>query len=179
MALNYLDDNGIWKANVQVLRQEIDSIRKTGKGRPAKCRVCKTSGFHNCDGLRPCATCRKKKPTAEFYTRRYKDKGGEQYYGSSCKLCERPKMVARYKDKREYVDAIKLAAGCGDCGYDTHAEALEFDHRPGEEKIIAVSHMIPGPYTIEQIEAEIAKCDVRCANCHRVRTAARRSLSSD
>ena len=29
----------------------------------------------------------------------------------------------------------------------------------------------PGKWTEEQVKAEVDKCDLRCTNCHRVRTA--------
>ncbi len=47
---------------------------------------------------------------------------------------------------------------------------LEFDHVRGE-KIRALADMAWRGFGIERIEAEIAKCEVRCANCHRRKTA--------
>jgi hypothetical protein len=42
--------------------------------------------------------------------------------------------------------------------------AVELDHRPGEEKLF---HPYEGRrYPWEKLEAEVAKCDVRCAACH-------------
>ncbi len=55
---------------------------------------------------------------------------------------------------------------CVDCG-ETDVRVLEFDHRG--HKRLAVSLMIrtqPWP----NIEREILKCEVRCANCHRRKT---------
>jgi hypothetical protein len=58
---------------------------------------------------------------------------------------------------------------CVDCG-ETDLLVLEFDHRDPSTKRMSVSSMLEG-YSWLQIEAEIGKCDVRCANCHRRRTA--------
>lgn len=64
--------------------------------------------------------------------------------------------------------------GCMDCGYRRHAEALQFDHRPGEIKV----HNIAGwPFGLESMIEEMDKCDVVCANCHAIRTALRRHLT--
>jgi len=70
------------------------------------------------------------------------------------------------------IDAIKLERGCADCGYNAHAEALDFDHLPGAIKRYEVAQM--GRSGWATIEAEIAKCEVVCSNCHRVRTVRRR-----
>ena len=48
---------------------------------------------------------------------------------------------------------------------------LEFDHRDRTTKIAAVSQLIARQFSWDKIMAEIDKCDVRCANCHRKRTA--------
>lgn len=79
---------------------------------------------------------------------------------------------------------IKLHYGCVDCGYAAHAVALQFDHLG--DKRMNVSDMIRSDYSWESIKEEIAKCQVRCANCHSVITAHRKSenlylqtLSSD
>jgi hypothetical protein len=73
--------------------------------------------------------------------------------------------------RREWLNAIKLERGCIDCGFKTHAAALQFDHRDPETKIKS-SHRRRGMTTSwskERLLAEIAKCDVRCANCHAIR----------
>lgn len=74
----------------------------------------------------------------------------------------------RKAKNRARTDAIKRERGCMDCGYNKHACALDFDHRPGEIKLFNVAALMSGVWA--RVEAEIAKCDVVCANCHRVRT---------
>lgn len=59
---------------------------------------------------------------------------------------------------------------CMDCGQTFHPVCMDFDHRPGETKIEPVSHMLSTSGSIPKMLAEIAKCDVVCANCHRMRT---------
>ncbi len=55
-----------------------------------------------------------------------------------------------------------------DCGYAEHAEALQFDHVRGE-KLHNVSQI--AAFSEARLWAEVAKCEVRCANCHAVKTA--------
>lgn len=76
-----------------------------------------------------------------------------------------------YERRRRLVQDIKLARGCADCGYREHAEALDFDHRPGTTKLFSLSKM--HGHSLEAVLAEVEKCDIVCANCHRVRTAER------
>jgi hypothetical protein len=60
---------------------------------------------------------------------------------------------------------------CVDCG-ETDPLVLEFDHRDPSQKLFSVANGANQTWSWEKIEAEIAKCDVRCANCHRRRTKA-------
>lgn len=60
---------------------------------------------------------------------------------------------------------------CVDCGY-SNSIALEFDHVSGG-KTRGVAETVLGGYSIKRIEEEISKCEIVCANCHRVRTATR------
>lgn len=80
--------------------------------------------------------------------------------------------VRKWQRKRaELICQIKLESGCVDCGYAEHPHALEFDHVRGEKKFAIGSGHCRGA---EALMAEIEKCEVVCANCHRVRTHNRR-----
>jgi hypothetical protein len=79
-------------------------------------------------------------------------------------------MRKRYADELEFVQAYKLERGCVDCGFKGHPAALEFDHLPGREKKFNISQRIAAAVDREALLAEMAKCEVVCANCHRVRT---------
>lgn len=72
---------------------------------------------------------------------------------------------------RAIMDAAK-AGPCDDCGRRFPSEQMDFDHVRGE-KLRNVSAMLNAG--LPQLLAEIAKCDVVCANCHRVRTRAPRN----
>jgi hypothetical protein len=58
---------------------------------------------------------------------------------------------------------------CSDCG-ESDPLVLEFDHVRGI-KTKDISSMIQDSWSWKAVEAEIAKCVVRCANCHRRKTA--------
>lgn len=62
---------------------------------------------------------------------------------------------------------------CHDCEQEYPHYIMEFDHRDGEVKVANVSHFV-WKGSRKAFLAEIAKCDVVCANCHRARTWARR-----
>lgn len=65
----------------------------------------------------------------------------------------------RYKEKM----------GCSDCGKKYPHYVLEFDHRPGVRKIDVVTRVLK-KYGVDKAWAEVKKCDVVCANCHKIRT---------
>jgi hypothetical protein len=62
---------------------------------------------------------------------------------------------------------IKQLSGCVDCGITNHI-VLDFDHL--RDKKYNISRMIHDGFSWAAIKKEIAKCEVVCANCHRVRT---------
>jgi hypothetical protein len=47
---------------------------------------------------------------------------------------------------------------------------LDFDHRPGAAERTDVMAMVKEGFSIAKLEEEIAKCDVRCRNCHAIVT---------
>lgn len=63
---------------------------------------------------------------------------------------------------REY----KSQFGCLYCSEHDHA-CLDLHHRDGADKVAAVSALISRGFHIRGVIAEIRKCDVVCANCHR------------
>lgn len=80
----------------------------------------------------------------------------------------------RISQLKAEVNTHKVTRGCLHCGYNAHPEALDFDHRPGEKKCFNVSTAIRRGVGRQRLLDEIAKCDVACANCHRVHTCQRR-----
>lgn len=74
----------------------------------------------------------------------------------------------RERVKAKVIDYLRTHP-CVDCGEDD-VIVLEFDHVRGKKKRTVASMLVQG-YSFEKILLEIAKCDVRCANCHRRKTA--------
>lgn len=75
-----------------------------------------------------------------------------------------------HKTKQQYkkrLAEIKQASGCVDCGESNHI-VLDFDHL--RDKKYNVSRMIHDGFSWKAILKEIQKCEVVCANCHRIRT---------
>lgn len=99
---------------------------------------------------------------------------GYQNYRCRCDDCSAAyaeQSKNRYEIRQDMISTIKLERGCADCGYNEYACALDFDHREEEIKLFNVSESIDK--SLDGLLAEIAKCDVVCAICHRIRTAIR------
>jgi hypothetical protein len=83
--------------------------------------------------------------------------------------------AGKYKSKkvsvlREHIREQKKKCECTDCGRKNWV-IMEFDHL--RDKLYNISDMARAGFTIEEIDAEIAKCEPVCCNCHRIRTAKR------
>ncbi len=80
----------------------------------------------------------------------------------------------KYRDRNVlWVKEYLAVHPCVDCG-ENDPVVLEFDHVTGE-KLSEVSSLAQTASSLDRIKREIAKCEVRCANCHRRKTAARRT----
>lgn len=89
------------------------------------------------------------------------------------------KSAAASQTKRQILDWYyglkdnKLCLGCG--GGPFRFYQMDYDHIPTRgKKFKEVSAMVRLGYSKEKIMAEIAKCQLICANCHRARTFNRR-----
>ncbi|HEY8731219.1 MAG TPA: hypothetical protein VIN69_04480 [Candidatus Limnocylindria bacterium] len=135
--------------------------------------------------MRVCSRCRAEKPLADFPIKN----AAKGWYGSYCRSCCREygkehyrKNVAAYVSRskaqaaidrpinREFVATYLSTHVCVDCG-ESDPVVLEFDHRDPGTKRADVGQLIHSS-TVAVVRAEIGKCDVRCGNCHRIRTAA-------
>lgn len=99
---------------------------------------------------------------AVTYNKRYRQKNREMVRG----------LFRNYARKHgEWMDSLKTAA-CDDCGVRFPPYVLDWDHVRGE-KLVNVGQLRSGwgrKGIREVVLAEIAKCDLVCANCHRIRT---------
>jgi len=141
---------------------------------------------------RRCSRCRLEKPTTEFY-RRAEGRG----YKSRCKDCcweidqqNRDRINERNRRRRQREPERVRAAGrsnqarfrawlnapkdrpCADCGRQYPPYVMDFDHRDRTQKRFSVGR--GWEHSIQALLAEIAKCELVCANCHRERTFSRK-----
>jgi hypothetical protein len=132
-----------------------------------------------------CSRCKVEKPAEEFGSNRSKHDGLNCY----CKACRAGDVRKHYARNPQYRAATKeraakrkrenkiliyqylLKHSCIDCG-EQDVIVLDFDHRDESSKVAGVSELARKCVRWEVIKAEIDKCDVRCSNCHRKRTAA-------
>lgn len=133
--------------------------------------------------MKTCSVCGHPKPLDSFH-KSAKARDGRQ---SACKTCACARQKARYESDKplhraqvaarqqeisDFIDSLKVGP-CLDCG-DTHPPyCMDFDHRPDEIKSFGISEARNRGYSKERIIAEVAKCDLLCAICHRKRTFAR------
>ena len=65
-----------------------------------------------------------------------------------------------------WIDEIKAKRGCDKCT-ESNPVCLDFHHRDQHKKERKISDLINRKSSKKHILAEIEKCDLLCANCHR------------
>jgi hypothetical protein len=134
------------------------------------------------DRFKICTKCKEPQPLERFYLK------ADGHYDSWCHPCraeharriakERPPLDMKPKNVRERLRRAQCGAfvlgylkshPCVDCG-ETDPIVLDFDHVRGEKRY-AVTAMISHQFGLKTIAKEMEKCDIRCANCHRRKTA--------
>jgi hypothetical protein len=132
-----------------------------------------------------CFKCKESKDVEEFVPRS-DNKFKRQSYCRSCKRIydneyhrKRSVEAKKHKNKsqklrlqilKNWIYIYLKKRGCVDCG-ENDVVVLEFDHL--RDKSYNISDMLRHGYSIQNLEKEIKKCEVVCANCHRRRTAKR------
>lgn len=143
-----------------------------------------TDGYNiTLDGYKHCVgTCKCYKHISEFYTKAASLDG----YQNICKTCTAEVSKKHYENNKEKIkqrtrDRVKrikplarqialhyLKDGCVDCG-EKDIVVLHFDHQ--RDKKYEIARMINEAYSLDKLEEELQKCEVRCANCHIRKTA--------
>lgn len=144
-------------------------------------------------GPKKCKRCGEVKERSEHFYRQRK------YYHPYCKPCSairaaeyrdanaevliqrrradrlaRPEHFRRIESERwESSIGVQLSRAardtpCVDCGVRLPPSVMEFDHIRGE-KLFTIGGIASKRKSEADIRAEIAKCDVRCPNCHKLR----------
>ena len=126
----------------QILPFSSFASRGTGKGHVSYCRPCQS------------VYCK-----AHYRANKHKHNSRRSVRG-----------YAAYRQRnREWVIEYLKAHPCVDCG-EADIRVLEFDHVNREDKVAELGVMVGSGWSLRRITIEVSKCEVRCANCHRIRT---------
>ena len=71
-----------------------------------------------------------------------------------------------YQARRKWLDDIKVSEGCAHCG-ETDPIVLEWHHLDPAIKTTNINQLMRSFHPIAEFQAELAKCIVLCANCHK------------
>lgn len=133
--------------------------------------------------MKTCSKCKRAKQLTEFALNARRIDGRQSW----CKECSNSARIdyyrrnskkeiaydkARTKKSIQRMDEYLADKSCADCG-NSNRVVLEFDHVRGK-KHAAISDMVRRGYSWERIMDEVSKCEIVCANHHRIRTWARR-----
>lgn len=141
-----------------------------------------------------CPKCNEDKLITEFH-KKTKSKDGLQYICISCRkemnadyyIATPEKDDARHNSRliRKQLVSSRieplLLAGCTDCHKCFPPESMDFDHVTGD-KLVSIADLAGSSYSDSELlfllEEELKKCEVVCANCHRIRTITRHKNSA-
>lgn len=139
--------------------------------------------------IKICKDCGIEKDETLFY---FKNKQKNTLKSSYCIECSKVRMNNYYhshreefkqntkrtrKKARDFINNLLKENHCKDCGI-KDIRVLEFDHVRGV-KSQNISRMINGGNCVNNLKAEIEKCDIVCANCHRIRTGITQNWDKD
>lgn len=132
-----------------------------------------------------CVSCKRRKTRNDFNKNKTKADG----LSNTCFLCNRKRLKLYYRNNKDRLVAAVTIRGreirernrrrilnyllehpCVDCG-ETDPIVLDFDHISGKKKANVSKLANVGSRSWNAILEEIGKCEIRCANCHRKKTA--------
>lgn len=130
-----------------------------------------------------CSTCKQNKNLIGNFTKKTRAKDGFQNICIECSAIHSRKHYVKHTvavkansiARRKRILPIgqemilsRLREGCIDCP-EKDPVVLEFDHL--KDKKFQIASWLRGVGSLDKLETELSKCVVRCANCHRRKTA--------
>ena len=129
--------------------------------------------------MKNCVRCKIQKQLIDFH----KNKSRKDGLQDICKLCSKERDKKSYKGRKDYYIKnntnniirnrtfifryLNIFGKCIDCGIKDW-RVLEFDHK--SNKLYNISDLVSKANSLLKIKKEIKKCEIRCANCHRIKT---------
>lgn len=96
-------------------------------------------------------------------------------YKNECNKCKWKKIYKNpsinHKEKINFLRTLKESTPCTDCNNYYPYYVMDFDHVIGEKYFGIANH---SGKSLDDLKEEISKCEIVCANCHRIRTHLRR-----
>jgi len=117
--------------------------------------------------------------TRQVASRRYYEKHRDEILASR----KQTRGAANERKKRTirtlqaYVTELKTDKPCADCGKIYPPYVMDFDHVRGV-KVRNIARIVKDGCSREMLDEEIAKCELVCSNCHRIRTHTRDSTTT-
>lgn len=139
--------------------------------------------------MKTCSVCLKSKNEEDYF---YRNKRTEKLH-AQCKQCYIEKRRAiwksyyhkhgsKYRENavqrnkllkirlREQLVIFLSSKSCISCG-NSDIRVLEFDHIDPKTKSFSIARAIGDIRSWDEIQKELKKCQVLCANCHKIKTA--------
>lgn len=114
--------------------------------------------------IRTCVVCEQAKDLEHAFECANRIKG-VFYYRHQCRECRREIKARRRLRIRQRLDKYKADNRCAHCGF-KDPRCLDFHHL--RDKEFSLGDIGNNGRSWDSILAEIAKCEILCANCHRV-----------
>jgi len=112
---------------------------------------------------------KRKEEDPELYKKEWQRYGRTYYNNNKKELIKKSIVYTKNDIQKKYVAIYEylLRHPCVDCG-NPDIRVLQFDHKG--DKTNSVSALAQRNTSLPKIQQEIEKCDVRCANCHTIKT---------
>jgi hypothetical protein len=138
--------------------------------------------------MKKCTRCKEEKSFESFSIKGNRKKDNSIIYQDFCKNCQNEYTKKWYIENKEkhkrntailnkknfesiryYIYNYLKDKECIDCK-SIDFRTFQFDHRDRNNKVSEISTMVKNRVRLELIKLEINKCDIRCANCHIIKT---------